>query len=61
MSNLTFETVDIPTLAAQGARYVVIAIFGEWRDGDVTNDPLQIPQVQRELRKRFMTRFDGVL
>lgn len=59
MHNLTFHTVDMATLAPQGARYVVIAIYGEWREGDVASDPQQIPQVQRELRKRFMTRFDS--
>ncbi|HEY0721770.1 MAG TPA: hypothetical protein VGE50_11025 [Gammaproteobacteria bacterium] len=48
----------MPRLASLGARYVVIAVCGDWRDGDITNYRHRIPQLQRELRKRFMTRFD---
>ncbi len=58
MHHLIFHTEEIPQLAPSGARYVVVAVCGEWRDGDVTNDASQIPHVQRQLRKRFMTRFE---
>ncbi len=55
---LTFQTREVPRLASLGARYVVIAVCGDWRDGDITNYRHRIPHLQRELRKRFMTRFD---
>lgn len=58
MTNLVFHTEEIPRLAGVGARYVVVAVCGEWRDGKVTNEAAQIPRLQRELRKRFMTRFE---
>lgn len=57
MTNLIFHTQEIPQLAVAGARYVVVAVCGAWRDGQVTNDASQIPRLQRELRIRFMTRF----
>lgn len=60
MEFLNFQTKEFPQLEAVGARYVVVAVYGAWRDGDVTNDRRQIPRLQRELRKRFMTRFDQV-
>lgn len=59
MSYLKLLTVDIPSLIPQGARYVVIAIYEDWREGEVTNDPRQIPHIERELRKRFLNRFDS--
>lgn len=58
MEYLQFHTQEFPTLEAVGARYVVVAMHGAWRDGRATNDRRQIPRVQRELRKRFMTRFE---
>jgi hypothetical protein len=53
---LQFHTEEFPAFQGSGARYVVVAYFGEWRDGDVTDNPALIPQLQRELRKRFMNR-----
>ena len=43
-------------MAEAGARYVVVACCGTWRDGEVAGFSYQIPRVQRELRKRFMNR-----
>lgn len=53
---LKFHTEELPAYHEVGARYVVVAYFGTWRDGEVTNNPAQIPMIQRELRKRFMNR-----
>jgi hypothetical protein len=58
MEFLKFHTQEFPLLEAVGARYVVVAIHGTWRDGGITNDRRQIPRMERELRKRFMTRFE---
>jgi hypothetical protein len=57
METLRFHTEEFPHLEGVGARYVVVAVYGTWRDGEATNDRRRIPQVQRELRKRFMSRF----
>lgn len=54
--NLKFHTQELPEYEDAGARYVVVAYFGSWRDGEVTNNPEKIPVIQRELRKRFMNR-----
>lgn len=59
MNILRFHTQEFPHLEDVGARFVVVAVCGEWRDGDVTNDPHAIPKLQRELRKRFMSRLKG--
>lgn len=56
MEYLKFHTQELPQMANAGARYVVVACCGTWRDGEVTNDPAQIPTLQRQLRKRFMNR-----
>ncbi|HEY0635687.1 MAG TPA: hypothetical protein VGE00_09910 [Gammaproteobacteria bacterium] len=56
MQLLRFHTEEFPHLEAVGARYVVVAVHGSWRDGDATNDRQRIPQMQRELFKRFMNR-----
>jgi hypothetical protein len=61
MTKLIFHTQEIPQLTVAGARYVVVAVCGAWRDGQVTNDASQIPRLQRELRIRFMTRFEPSL
>jgi hypothetical protein len=53
---LTFHTEELPQLAGAGARYVVVACCGTWRDGEVTGDAKMIPALQRTLRKRFMNR-----
>jgi hypothetical protein len=53
---LKFHTQEMPEMAEAGARYVVVAHYGEWRDGLATNYPAEIPKLQRELRKRFMNR-----
>jgi hypothetical protein len=58
MAYLTFHTKEYPQFERIGARFVVIAIYGAWRDGEITNNPREIPLMQRELRKRFMTRYD---
>lgn len=55
--SLQFRTEEIPAYQEIGARYVVVAYFGTWRDGEVTNNPASIPSLQRELRKRFMNRY----
>lgn len=54
--NLKFHTEEFPAFQEIGARYVVVASFGAWRDGEATNNPANIPKIQRELRKRFMNR-----
>ncbi len=56
MELLKFHTQEIPDMEAQGARYVVVACTLDWRDGEITNDPRQIPRIQRELRKRWFNR-----
>lgn len=53
---LKFHTQDLPEMSEAGARYVVVAHYGTWRDGLATNYPAEIPRLQRELRKRFMNR-----
>jgi hypothetical protein len=53
---LQFHTEELPQMAEVGARYVVVACCGTWRDGEATNDAAQIPALQRRLRKRFMNR-----
>lgn len=58
MQFLRFHTEEFPHLEAVGARYVVVAVHGDWRDGDATNDRRRIPHLQRELRKRFMNRLN---
>lgn len=60
MEFLRFHTEEFPHLEAVGARYVVVAVHGNWRDGNVTNDRRQIPRMQKELRKRFMSRFENI-
>lgn len=59
MDNIKFHTQDLPQMTEVGARYVVVAHYGEWRDGLATNYKAEIPKLQRELRKRFMKRFDS--
>jgi len=56
MDYLKFHTEEMPHLAEAGARYVVVACCGTWRDGEVTNSTVHIARLQRELRKRFMNR-----
>lgn len=56
---LKFHTEEFPHLAEEGARYVVVACCGTWRDGEVTNSVTHIGRLQRELRKRFMNRIKG--
>ncbi len=58
MEHLIFITEEFPHLAEAGARYVVVACCGSWRDGEVTNSATQIGRLQRELRKRFMNRIN---
>lgn len=58
MDRLKFHVQDLPQMAEAGARFVVVAYCGEWRDGMATNYQAQIPRLQRELRKRFMNRID---
>ncbi len=55
---LKFHTEELPYLAESGARYVVVACCGSWRDGEVTNSASHIGRLQRELRKRFMNRIN---
>ncbi len=57
MEKLKFYTEEMPMYEDMGARYVVVAHCGSWRDGEATSNPSLIPQLQRELRKRFMNRF----
>jgi hypothetical protein len=59
MDMLKFHTQELSGMEAMGARYVVVACHGSWRDGLVTNNRSDIPKLQRELRKRFMSRLDG--
>jgi len=54
---LSFHTEVMPQLAQVGARYVVVAYCGKWRDGLTTSDESQIPALQRKLRLRFMKRY----
>ena len=56
MESLQFSVHEVPELADQGINYVVVAICGNWRDGEACNDARQLPQLQRTLRKRFMAR-----
>ncbi len=60
MDMLEFHTEDMPMYEAMGARYVVVAHCGSWRDGEATSNPNQIPELKRELRKRFMNRYAGM-
>lgn len=53
---LKFYTQELPAYEEAGARYVVVAYYGDWRDGDVTSNPAHIPVLERNLRKRFMNR-----
>jgi hypothetical protein len=57
MEMLKFHTEEMPMYEEMNARYVVVAYCGSWRDGEATSNPSLIPQLQRELRKRFMNRF----
>ncbi len=57
MKELKYSIKEFPALEQSGARYVIIAHFDSWRDGATTSNPLVIPQLKRELRKRFMNRF----
>lgn len=58
MEMLKFHTHELPPMAAAGARYVVVAYCGRWRDGLATSNRAEIPRMQRELRKRFMRRLE---
>jgi len=55
---LKFHTEEFPHLAEAGARYVVIACCGSWRDGEATSSRDHIAVLKRELRKRFMNRIN---
>lgn len=57
MDTLKFTTQELPMYEEMGARYVVVAHCGSWRDGEATSNPALIPKLQRELRKRFMNRY----
>jgi hypothetical protein len=57
MDTLKFHTQEMPMYDEMGARYVVVATYGNWRDGEATSSPAQIPRLKRELRKRFMNRY----
>lgn len=57
MEMLKFHTEEMPMYEEMDARYVVVAHYGAWSDGEATSNPSQIPQLQRELRKRFMNRY----
>lgn len=57
MNALKYYTEEMPSIAPAGARYVIIAHFGSWREGLTTSNPGAIPQLKRELQKRFMNRF----
>ena len=61
MEMLKFTTQEMPMYEEMGARYVVVAHCGNWRDGEATSNPSMIPKLQRELRKRFMNRYAGAL
>lgn len=56
MEYLKFHTEEMPQLDEAGARYVVVAYSGTWRDGEVTSSVAHIARLQRELRKRYMKR-----
>lgn len=58
VDTLKFHTEELPAYEDAGARYVVVAYCGTWRDGEVTNNRARIPVIQRELRKRFMNRLN---
>jgi hypothetical protein len=58
MDKLEFHTQEMPEMSPAGARFVVVAYCGTWRDGLTTNFKTEIPQLQRELRKRFMNRLE---
>jgi hypothetical protein len=57
MDTLKFHTQDMPMYEEMGARYVIVAYCGNWRDGEATSNPSLIPRLKRELRKRFMNRY----
>jgi len=57
MEMLKFYTQELPQYEEMGARYVVVATYGSWRDGEATSNPQLIPRLKRELRKRFMNRY----
>lgn len=59
MENLQFYVEELPELAGVGARYVIVAYCGTWRDGEVTSDASDLPALQRKLRKRFMSRLQA--
>lgn len=59
MAQLQFHTEEMPMYEDIGARYVVIAHFDGWRDGEVTSDSTRIPQLKRELFKRFLQRLNA--
>ncbi len=58
MEYLKIHTEEFPQLAEAGARYVVVACCGSWRDGEVTSSVAHIARLERELRKRFMNRLN---
>lgn len=58
MEMLQFHIKEFPGYECNGARFVVIAHCGDWRDGEVTNDPRLLPRLEQALRKRFMNRFN---
>lgn len=60
MDVLEFHTQEMPEMADAGARFVVVAFCGTWRDGMATNNKADISKLQRELRKRFMNRLSEV-
>ena len=57
MEMLKFHTEEMPMYEDMDARYVVVAHCGAWRDGEATSSLSLIPQLKRELRKRFMNRY----
>jgi hypothetical protein len=57
MEILRFHTEEMPMYEEMDARYVVVAHYGSWRDGEATSNPNLIPALKRELRKRFMNRY----
>jgi len=59
VESLQFHTEELPELTEAGARYVVVAYCGAWRDGEVTSDATQIPALKRKLRKSFMSRLSA--
>ena len=56
MEALQFSVHELPELAEHGAGFIVVAVCGEWRDGEAYDDAWQLPHKQRELRRRFMAR-----